>query len=217
MTRYEAYLTLYYALGDKSRTFQDPSFLDFLAGMNPYTRLEEGSSDPDIYSRWCDKWIRVGSTVTSNSQNGGYTFSKVFIDTLPKRNGRYEAVKKAFYLIDQTDWHNALMLQALSGTYELLYVLLKKKSSSTSMEEQEYLKEMNPFKEGFSTTSSPIWQRFFALGENSNIDGSDYYFALSFIQSEKKDWLFTLFSKIKEKEWDEIRFERPYSFRMNGD
>lgn len=214
MTRYEAYLTLYYAFLNKTQSYSEPSFLKFVQDMNPFIGFVEGSYDPDIYSRWCDKWIREGSTYNSNSQNGGYGFSKVFIEGLPKRGGKYDAVKKAFLLIDQREWQEALGNQALSGTYELLYVLLRRKADPSDKVAQSYLDEMNPFQEGFSPSSCPIWQRFSAVGNQANVDGVDYYLALSFIQKEKKDWLFLLFSKIKEKEWDEIRFDKPYSFRM---
>lgn len=123
MTRYEAYLTLYYALSNEAGKEDglNENLNRFLERMNPFSSYSESSSDEDIYIRFCEKWDRVGSTVTSNSQNGGYTFCKVFIDTLPKRVKAFDDVKKSFLFIDQNDWNEALKLQAYSGTYELLF------------------------------------------------------------------------------------------------
>lgn len=78
MTRYEAYITLYYALSNEAGKEDglNENLNRFLERMNPFSSYSESSSDEDIYIRFCEKWDRVGSTVTSNSQNGGYTFAK---------------------------------------------------------------------------------------------------------------------------------------------
>lgn len=214
MTRYEAYLTLFYALSSEAaREDGNRDLEDFVKRMNPFTSYREGSEDPEVYQRFCDKWISIGSTTTSNSQNGGFTFAKAFISSLPKKGGRYDDVKRAFLFVGQKEWDEALFLQAFSGTYELLYALLKK-IASPDRELSSYLSDMDPFSPGFQAGDHPVWQRFCKAVGNMNIDGADREAAFAFVQSENRDFLFRAFSSIRSSEWDALRFESPFSFRM---
>lgn len=218
MTRYEAYITLYYALSNEAGKEDglNENLNRFLERMNPFSSYSESSSDEDIYIRFCEKWDRVGSTVTSNSQNGGYTFCKVFIDTLPKRVKVFDDVKKSFLFIDQNDWNEALKLQAYSGTYELLFCLLSKHADKSNEKLIDYLAEMDPFSDKFQNEGSNVWNRFYAFVSDFGFDGPGYVTASKFVNSEKLDFLFDTFNEIKESEWDDLRFNYPYSFRMKN-
>lgn len=214
MTRYEAYLTLFYALSALSQKHPDnESLTSFVERMDPFSFYGEGSRDPEIYDRFSDKWVTIGSTVTSNSQNGGLTFAKAFLDTLPKEKGRYDGLKTVFLSLGQEDWEEALRMQAYSGTYELMHDLMRKKYAVDPIEGMdEYLYLMNPFGELFSSDGS-IWNRFCACADGMSFEGVEYRTAEEFALSEDRK-VYRLFSRISEEEWDDVRFNRPYSFRM---
>lgn len=217
MTRYEAYLTLYYALANLLQSHPDNESLEnFVDRMNPFSFYGEGSKSPEIYDRFCDKWISEGSTVTSNSQNGGLTFAKVFIDTLPKEKGKYDGLKTVFLSLGQFDWEDALKLQAYSGTYELMHMLMRHKNEDNPIEGMdEYLDMMDPFGERFANGESQIWERFCKVADRMSFEGVDYRVGEEFSLSEDRN-IYRLFNRISEEEWDEIRFNHPYAFRMRA-
>ena len=73
---------------------------------------------------------------------------------------------------------------------------------------------MDPFSDKFQNEGSNVWNRFYAFVSDFGFDEPDFVTASKFVNSEKLDFLFDTFNEIKESEWDDLRFNYPYSFRM---
>ncbi len=217
MTRYEVYLNAFYALLNESRKETGNKDLQALVdGMDPFAYYLEASKDIYIYERFKELWVSQGSTYTPNTDNYGFTFAKRFFSELPKKDNRF----KAGYLaltgpITQADWESSAQWQAVSGTYELLFYMLKK-AKEPSKDLAAFLVGMDPFS-GSSTSLSKdpaIAQAYFKVAYAKPHYEVSYDLARRFIDSLDSQPLNLAFWKVREEEWEALRVDSPHVFRM---
>jgi len=215
-TRYEAYLNTYYALQFKASQINPSEYLlQLIDDMNPFVYNFEGSKDYEIYDRFSNLWMKTGSTVTNTSENEGFVFAKTFFSKAPKTDKRYMAGLNIIERLDESEWRYANYWQAISGTYQLLYyVLFKIENKDNQL--ISFLERMNPFHGGSESYSKDpvIANQYFKICEKYNPLEVSYQLAFQFVYSLKLPFLLTAFNKIKESDWNEIRYEKPYIFRM---
>lgn len=217
MTRYETYANLFVALFTEAQN--DPSNDDlfiFVDSMNPYSRFDEGSRDPEVYFRFCEKWDEMSESVDPGISNDGLTFSAVFLNTYPQIKKKLPGVLEAFNKIDNETWSNYVISASALASYCLLYYLLKPLAADDSAL-ADFLKDSDPFSEQFSYSPSKFvddYMRFWILKGYKEIFYSN---VTEFVNNCEYDVLKNSFKKIKEKDWDDVRFNKPYVFRMLAD
>lgn len=215
MTRYEVYLNLYFAMMNYMYSHMDDDDLaTFVNDMNPFCYKFEGSNDYYIYERFLTIWNQEGTMYTFNTENNGFSFSKLFMEKLPKTDKRFQAGLKAIKNMDDEDWMRANYWQATTGTYQLLYYLLNGLDNKSD-ELVKFLDGMNPFEEGLETYSKDprISDIFFNMCEKYNPKEVSYILASKFIDKLNYPFLNHAFMRISEDKWDKVRNESPTVFR----
>ncbi len=216
MTKYEAYLNLYLALANAVGAMPDLADLPALVdGMNPFFLPLEGSKDIYIYQRYGELWVSHGSTYTPNTDNYGFTFAKTFFKALPKKDSRFRAGVAALDRLSQAAWEAAAQWQAISGTYELLYWLLRH-SPDQSPALTAFLDRMDPFA-GSATSFAKdpaLAAAYFALaGQKPRFEVS-YDLARAFADACGEPAVGLAFRRLREETWDQARVDTPAAFRV---
>lgn len=221
MTRFEAYLNAWTALGAVSNREPDDFYLAKLVDdMNPYWYGSEDSKDIYIYQRYSELWITEGTTYTPSDDNLGFTFAKTFFAQLPKTDERFEAGRRALARITQEEWQDAAFQNATIGTYMLAYHLLSG-LDNMSADDRDFLSGMDPFSEeenGGLSADNPLFYSFWML----SLGGQPRYelsfdLALSFLSSQGRGSLEMALRRIGRDEWDSVRTDDPLSFRVRAE
>lgn len=217
MTRFEAYLNLYGALAIHSSSHaEDEELARLVDDMNPYWYGFEASKDIYIYQRYEELWVRENTTYTPGEDNAGFTFGKKFFALLPDSDARFQAGRRALVELTQEEWDQASYSNALTGTFMLLYYILKQRAPRDPRC-SDFLQRMNPFaaEPGSLCPDQELFTTFYELSAPNGqpITEISYDLAGRLLDRVENMELIRAFRSAGRSEWDRIRLEEPLAFR----
>lgn len=217
MTRFEAYLNLWGALSiHAGEHAEDGELARLVDDMNPYWYGFEASKDIYIYQRYEELWVRENTTYTPGEDNAGFTFGKKFFTLLPETDTRFQAGRKAMQELTQEEWNQASYTNVLTGTFMLLYYILKNRAPKDEAC-TAFLEKMNPFaaEAGQLCPDRELSDLFVNLSTPNGrpIPEVSYDLAGRFLDKVNNLELVHTLRGAGRSEWDRIRLEEPLAFR----